>query len=143
MLFQLNKIDYESKRNRNIDERKMFIIGMGIESKRKEMSDFSEKTRQKVAKKAKISGPIRKSNRIQQKIVEDKENIKPQCSENGSEKIPETQEKTESIPEDQEKVKPNSMSIYEFKFQNFEIGNLHLNCSSFAHPTASLEHFDK
>ena len=104
MLFQLNKVDYESKRNRNIDERKKFIIGMGIESKRKEMSDFSEKTRQKVAKKAKITAPIRKSNRIQQKIVEDKENIKPQCSENSSENIQET-------PESPEKVEPNSMSI--------------------------------
>ena len=111
MLFQLNEVDYESKRNRNIVERKMFMIGMGIESKRKEMSDFSEKNRQKKAKKAKITAPIRKSNRIQQKIVEDKENIKPQCSENSSENIQETQEKPKSIPESPEKVEPNSMSI--------------------------------
>ena len=118
MLFQLNEVDYESKRNRNIVDRKMFMIGMGIESKRKEMSDFSDfsdfsekKPSKKSKKKAKITAPIRKSNRIQQKIVEDKENIKPQCSENSSENIQETHEKPESIPESPEKVEPNSMSI--------------------------------
>ena len=138
MCFQL-PIDYEERRKRNIAEKKLKFGNLKIMSKKQELMQ----NRPKVAKKAKINAPIRKSNRIKQKVVEDKENVKPQCSENSSEKIPETQEKPESIPESPEKVEPNSMSIYEFKFQNFEIGNLHLKCSSFAHPTASLEHFDK
>ena len=141
MHFQLDMVDYERKRMKNVHERKMFFKESEIESKKKAVQDCSVPKRKKVVKKAKNSGPTRKSNRI--KFDAEKENIEPQCLEKSSENIQETREKPESIPESPEKVEPNSMSIYEFKFQNFEIGNLHLKCSSFAHPTASLEHFDK
>ena len=107
MHFQLNMVDYEIKRKRNIQDRKLFFNESGIVSKKQVLQDFSAPKRQKVVKKAKNSAPIRKSNRIKPQ----KENIEPQCLENSSENIQETHEKPESIPESQEKVEPNSMSI--------------------------------
>ena len=140
MHFQLDMVDYERRRMKNVHERKMFFKESEIESKRKAVQDCSVPKRKKVVKKAKNSAPTRKSNRI--KFVAEKENIEPQCLEKSSENIQETHEKPESIPESPEKVEPNSMSIYEFKFQNFKIGNLHSICSSFADLSASFEHFD-
>lgn len=109
MHFQLDMVDYERRRMRNVHERKKFFKESGIESKRKVVQDCSVPKRKKVVKKAKNSGPTRKSNRI--KLAAEKENIEPQCLEKSSKNSQETHEKAESIPESQEKADPHSMSI--------------------------------